>query len=145
MASSPKPGDRCVTVSGLPVQVVRTDGEVLVLQSLVSDNQFAVPQSCILRPFAEAAAQFQTRSTPYRRRPKGAVIVGQKLNKPLAPLIDAMLLAGGKTMRGMVRELKRKASVACQGRDLEANIRARTYWLRKAGKAVGWTRAPRLV
>ena len=44
-----------------------------------------------------------------------------------------MLLAGGKTMRGMVRELKRKASAVCQGKDLKANVRARICWLRRKG------------
>lgn len=56
--------------------------------------------------------------------------------KPLAPLIDAMLLAGNKTMRGILRELRRKASAACRGRDLEANVRARLYWVRQKGRTV---------
>lgn len=34
-------------------------------------------------------------------------------------------------MRGIVRELQRKASAACHGRDLRANVRARLYWLRR--------------
>ena len=59
-----------------------------------------------------------------------------RLNKPIAPLIDAMLLAGGHTMRGIVRELRRKASAACRGKDLKANIRARLYWLRRKGRVV---------
>lgn len=57
-------------------------------------------------------------------------------NKPLAPIIDAMLLAGGHTMRGIVRELRRKASSACQGRDLKANVRARLYWFKRRGYGV---------
>jgi len=44
-----------------------------------------------------------------------------------------MLLAGGKTMGGILRELRRKASAACRGRDLEANVRARLYWLQRRG------------
>ncbi|MBI4376145.1 MAG: hypothetical protein HY549_06805 [Elusimicrobia bacterium] len=55
--------------------------------------------------------------------------------KPLAPLIDAMLLAGGKTMRGIVREVRRKASAACEGKDLNANVRARMYWFRRKGRS----------
>ncbi len=44
--------------------------------------------------------------------------------------------AGGKTMRGILRELRRKASVACRGKDLQANVRARLYWLRRKGYAI---------
>lgn len=39
-------------------------------------------------------------------------------------------------MRGLLRELRRKASAACRGRDLEANVRARIYWLKKRGYQV---------
>lgn len=60
--------------------------------------------------------------------------------KALAPLIDAMLLAGNMTMRGIVREIQRKASSACHGRDLCANVRARVYWLRKRGLEIGINR-----
>lgn len=54
-------------------------------------------------------------------------------SKLLAPIIDAMLLAGGHTMRGIVRALRRKASASCHGKDLQANVRARLYWLKKRG------------
>lgn len=53
--------------------------------------------------------------------------------KPLAPMIDAMLLAGSMTMKGILRELRRKASAACRGRDLKANVRARIYWFKRKG------------
>jgi hypothetical protein len=45
-----------------------------------------------------------------------------------------MLLVGNMTMRGIVRELQRKASAVCHGRDLPANVRARLYWLRRRGR-----------
>jgi hypothetical protein len=56
--------------------------------------------------------------------------------KPLAPIIDALLLAGGKTMRGIVREVRRKASRGCKGKELQANVRARLYWLKSKGFTV---------
>ena len=39
-------------------------------------------------------------------------------------------------MRGILRELRRKASVSCHGKDLKANVRARMYWLRRKGYRV---------
>ena len=40
-------------------------------------------------------------------------------------------------MRGIVRELQRKASAACRGKDLQANVRARIYWLKRRGCRAG--------
>lgn len=54
-------------------------------------------------------------------------------NKPLALIIDAMLLAGNKTMRGILRELRRKACASCHGNDLKANGPARLYWFCRKG------------
>jgi len=54
----------------------------------------------------------------------------------LASAIDALLLEGGRTMRGIIRELMRKAGAACRGRDVAANVRARLYWFRRKGRAV---------
>lgn len=59
--------------------------------------------------------------------------------KPLALLVDAMLLPDNTTMRGILRELQRKASAACRGKDLRANIRARIYWLKNKGIYNGGT------
>lgn len=104
----------------------------MLLQSLVSDNRIAVPDGYPLLNYREPA--FEMRARAYSRRPKRAEIgAAPRPPKPLAPLIDAMLLAGNKTMRGIVRELRRKASAACRGRDLEANVRARLHWLRQRG------------
>jgi hypothetical protein len=47
-----------------------------------------------------------------------------------------MLLAGGHTMRGILREFRRKASAACHGKDLQANVCARLYWLKRKGYTI---------
>ena len=106
-----------------------------MLQGLASDNRFVAPAGYPLRPFKGEAAAFEARPSPYLG-PQDKPRRGQAQPKPLAPIIDAMLLAGGHTMRGIVRELRRKASAACRGKDLKANIRARLYWLRRKGRVV---------
>lgn len=54
-------------------------------------------------------------------------------NRLVAPVGCPLLLANEHSMRGIVRELKRKASAACRGKDLKANVRARMYWFRRRG------------
>ena len=128
----PKAGNRYLTVTGAPVQVLEVHEGIMVLQGLASDNRFVAPAGYPLRPFKGEAAAFEARQRPYlgpRVKPRR----GQAPPKPLAPIIDAMLLAGGKTMRGIVREVRRKASAACRGKDLQANVRARMHWFRKRG------------
>mgnify|MGYP001579249207 CR=1 FL=1 len=137
----PKAGNRYLTVTGAPVQVLEVHEGIMVLQGLASDNRFVAPAGYPLRPFKGEAAAFQARPSPYlgpRVKPRR----GQAPPKLLAPIIDAMLLAGGHTMRGIVRELRRKASAACNGKDLKANVRARLYLLKRRGQKVGimgWT------
>ena len=127
-------GSRHITPTGLPVQVAEIQvGGAIVLQSLASENRIAVPAGYPLLNYREPA--FETRTRAYSHRPKRAEIgAAPRPAKPLAPIIDAMLLAGGHSMRGIVRELKRRASAACRGKDLKANVRARMYWLRMRRK-----------
>ena len=42
----------------------------------------------------------------------------------------------GHTMRGIVREVRRRASASCRGKDLRANVRARMYWFRRRGYVI---------
>lgn len=129
----PRPGGRYLTASGAPVQVLEMRDGLMVLQGLASDNRFSVPGTYPLEPL-RATAVFDLRREPYV--PRAARIQQTRTSqavKQLAPLIDAMLITGNKTMRGIVRDLRRRASVACRGRDVRANIRARIYWLKKKG------------
>ena len=129
-------GTEYATPSGLPVRVVAVNGGQVELQSLASDSRFYVPAGYPLGPMTEPNLAMARKAYPQPAcRPAAGASI--RTNKPLAPIIDAMLLAGGMTMRGMVRELKRRASAACRGKDLRANIRARVYWLRKKASRDG--------
>ena len=128
-------GRTYLTSSGLPVRVARLGDGLIVLQSLASDNRFVAPASYPLEPMKLKNSAFAVNPDPYQAR-------GPRSRKepipprPLAPIIDAMLLAGGKTMRGILRELWRKASASCRGKDLKANVRARMYWFRRRGYTI---------
>lgn len=127
-------GARYATASGLPVRLLEITVDGLLLQSLVSDNRLLLPKHYPLFPAMRGSGFLEVRASPYSRCPdraeKPPSLAAQRA---LAPLIDAMLLVGDKTMRGMVRELRRKASAACKGKDLRANIRARLYWFKRKG------------
>jgi len=131
-AREPRVGAEYATASGLPVRVVAVNGGQVELQSLASDSRLYVPAGYPLGPMTEPNLAVARKAYPQQAcRPAAGLSV--RTNKPLAPIIDAMLLAGGMTMRGIVRELRRKASASCRGKDLRANIRARVHWLRKKG------------
>ena len=135
-AREPRVGAEYATASGVPVRVVAVNGGQVELQSLASDSRFYVPASYPLGPMTGPNLAVARRSHPHQARGPAAGAPA-RTNKPIAPIIDAMLLAGGHTMRGIVRELRRKASVACRDKDLKANVRARIYWLKKRGYAIG--------
>lgn len=117
-----KPGGRYITATGVPVRILSVTNNAILLKSLQSDNRFSVSVGYPLRVATGNGAD--TIHEPQTSAPS---------TKPLAPLIDAMLLKGGMTMRGIVRELKRKASASCNGRDVAANVRARIYWAQRRG------------
>ncbi len=128
----PKIGKNYLTISGLPVRVTGLNSDIIILQSLDSVNRFTVPLNYPLGSIDDQKLQLLNKSWPDEVKSSN----GQEQNhqpEPLAPIIDALLLAGGKSMRGLVREIKRKASSACKGKDVWANVRARIYWLRKKG------------
>ncbi|MFN0117970.1 MAG: hypothetical protein ACKVQC_06750 [Elusimicrobiota bacterium] len=117
-----KTGGRYITATGIPVRIISVTNKAILLKSLQSDNRFSVSAGYPLR------ASKENREVVTNMSQESAASA-----RPLAPLIDAMLLKGGMTMRGIVRELKRRASASCNGRDVAANVRARVYWLKRRG------------
>ncbi len=132
-ALKPKIGKDYLANSGLPVRVAENGNGYLVLQSLASDNLFVVPVDYPLQFFNNKKLTCKLRENPYSERTERKGNGGQAKPKSLAPIIDALLLEGGRTMRGLVREVKRRASSACKGKDVRSNTRARIYWLKRKG------------
>ncbi|MBI4657135.1 MAG: hypothetical protein HY746_10395 [Elusimicrobia bacterium] len=127
-----KAGKDYLTQSGLSVRVISFNNGNIILQGLASDNLFIVPVTYTLSSFRKAKSDITIRSNPYSKRIKRFEKLGGQ-PKPLSPIIDALLLEGGRTMRGLVRDVKRRASSACKGKDVKANIRARIYWFKRKG------------
>ena len=126
-----KVGQCYLTPTGVAAQLVGKVDGYLMLRSLATDTRFTLPAACPLKPADGEGVDARFRPpSPSPSEPQAR----SRREQPLAPLIDAMLLAGNMTMRGIVREIQRKASAACHGRDLRANVRARLYWFRRKGR-----------
>ena len=126
----PKPGSRYLTVTGAPVQILEVRDGYMLAQSLASDNKISLPEGYPLLPFKPEAVAGEMRPGPYMprsARPRGSMAPPV----PLAPIIDALLMKGGLSIKGIAREVRRRASASCRGKDVLANIRARLYWLQK--------------
>lgn len=102
----------------------------MLLQSLWTDNRFLVPETYPLKQLKEKPSGSDLRATPYKESTRPTP---EERNRLLAPVIDALLMEGRLTMKGLAREVRRRASAACWGKDVWANIRARISWLRRRG------------
>lgn len=125
-----KIGKNYITQTGLPVRVINIKDGSIILQSLTTDNRFIVPQNYPLYYWNHKKPITDIKAKPYilpseRIKPKNIN------KKPLSVIIDELLLTGKYTMKGLIREVKRRASSQCNGKDVAANIRARMYWIKK--------------
>ena len=85
-------GRTYLTSSGLPVRVARLGDGLIVLQSLASDNRFVAPANYPLEPMKLKNSAFAVNPDPYQARGRRSR-KEPRPPKPLAPLIDAMLLS----------------------------------------------------
>ena len=123
---------------------VKTD--VIILKSLKSDNKFSVSIDYALRQLRKHELSQVKKSIRNLNSVKSEDHDRSNGHRePLSSLIDRLLLKGGLTMRGLAREIRRKDSVSCKGKDVRANIRARIYWFKRKGYRIernerGWVR-----
>ncbi len=125
-----KTGKNYITQTGLPVKVIAINSDNMLLQSLVTDNRLCVPLNYPLSSFNRRKPVSKLKDKPYTL-PSERIKTKNLNKKPLSTVIDELLLSGKYTMKGLIREVKRRASSQCKGKDVAANIRARMYWLKK--------------
>jgi len=128
-------GGRYLTLTGLPVQVAALGSGCMLLRSLASGNEFEAPSSYELRPMGSGRSPLALKHSAagVASVPSSGTLRPSAAERPLAPIIDALLMNGGMSMRGIVRDVNRKASAACRGKDVAANVRARLHWFRRRG------------
>ena len=106
-AREPRVGAEYATASGLPVRVVGINAGQVELESLASTSRFYVPAGYPLGLMTNLAVA--RRSDPHQACDPAAG-APMRMNKPLAPIIDVMLLGGGHTIRGIVVNAVRRMS-----------------------------------
>lgn len=121
-------GKRYLSKTGVPVTVMGTKGDKIILRVEVSGNKVGVAKGYELRPYQEAKVNKESKLLMNSNGKKGKQHEGS-----LAALIDPMLFAGTKTIREMAVELAKKAGANAKGKDLEANVRARMVSYKRKG------------
>lgn len=137
-ASEAKLNEKYLTKSGIPVVVVRRDGDKVVLRAETTGNENTVERTYPLHVFNEGKVNRDAKlllkiNGKTKKDGKG----GKKVRDgSLAAIIDPFLLAGDRTIKEIAAELKKKAGSQANGKDLEANCRARLWSFKRKGYSV---------
>ena len=121
-------GQKYLSKKGVPVTVMGTRGDKVVLRVEVSGNKVEVAKNYELMPYNESKVSKESRALVNSNSKKGARREGS-----LAAIIDPMLLAGGKTIQEIADIVAKKAGQAAKGKDLQANVRARMVTYKRKG------------
>ena len=123
-------GKRYLSKTGVPVTVMGTKGDKIVLRVEVSGNKVDVAKSYELKPYNESKINKESKLLMNSNGKKGKHREGS-----LAALIDP-LFDGSKTIQEIADIVAKKAGQAAKGRDLQANVRARMVSFRRQGLRV---------
>ncbi len=137
-ASEAKLNEKYLTKSGIPVVVVRRDGDKVVLRAETTGNENTVERTYPLQAYTEEKVN---RDAKLLLKANGKAKKDGKSGKKvrdgsLAAIIDPFLVAGGHTIKEIAAELKKKAGPQANGKDLEANCRARLWSFKRKGYSV---------
>ena len=123
-------GKRYLSKTGVPVTVMGTKGDKVILRVEVSGNKVDVAKGYELRPYQESKVSKESRALVNSNGKKGKHREGS-----LAAIIDP-LFDGSKTIQEIAEFVAKKAGQAAKGRDLQANVRARMVSFRRQGLRV---------
>lgn len=129
-ASQAKTGSRYLSRTGIPVTVRGTSNAKVLLKLATTGSVIRVNSDYELKPAKGNDSGHEVESiskTPRRAN------YGTRKPMTLAFIIDPMLLAGGHTVKEIALELGKRAGEVAQGKDLEANVRARMVGYRRKG------------
>ncbi|MFA5161912.1 MAG: hypothetical protein WC421_06665 [Elusimicrobiales bacterium] len=136
-ARDAKIGEKYLSKTGATVTMTgEKDGKIVM--KLASGIVFRCGPDYELKPIKSSAGAVHK---PEPTEPKSKIEKSTPRQKPavsgacmsLASIIDPFLLSGGHTVRDIAIELSNKAGDAAQGKNLEANVRARMVTYARKG------------
>ena len=113
-ASEAKIGEKYLSRTGIPVTVLGGKGGKAILKLETTGSTIRVNGDYELRPVPPQSPKDSQKGKGTPQQPTS-----------LAAIADPLLLAGGHTVKEIAAELAKKAGNDAQGKDLEANVRAR--------------------
>ena len=122
-------GQKYLSKKGVPVTVMGTNGDKVVLRVEVSGNKVEVAKNYELLSYKESKVSKESKLLVNSNGKKS----GERREGSLAAIIDPMLLAGGKTIQEIADVVAKKAGQAAKGKNLQANVRARMVTFRRKG------------
>lgn len=134
IANKAETGKKYLTKSGIPVTMLGPKGSKMLLKVETTGNKTEVDADYELRPYDETKLSKDARllMKVSGKSKNGASKTGAR-DGSLAAVIDPMLFSGGHTIQEIAAELKKKAKALTNGKDLEANVRARLFTYRRKG------------
>lgn len=127
-------GKKYLSKSGIPVTLLEIKGSKVLLKIETTGNKTEVDGSYELRPFSESGINKDARLLlKANGSGKAGGVRKKERTATLAAIIDPYLVAGKHTVAEIAAELKKKAGVLANGKDLEANCRARLHSFRLKG------------
>jgi len=130
-ASEAKIGHKYLTRTGATATMSgKKDGKIVM--TLASGITFRCGPDYELKSIDGKAHKAKTVVTP-EHKPAVTLTIVQPRVVSLASIIDPLLMSGGHTVSDIAVEVRDKAGDAVQGKDVEANVRARMVTYTRRG------------
>ena len=126
-------GTKYLSKTGIPVKVVEFKGDKVVLFSEATQTNITVSKNYPLQEFDEQKVSSEAKTLMKANGSDKSGKPGKPKGETLASVIDPFLLAGGRTVEEIVKEIEKKKLPFAKDRDVNSNIRARMVCYSRKG------------
>jgi hypothetical protein len=126
-------GTKYLSKTGIPVKVVEIKGDKVVLFSEATQTNITVSKNYPLQEFEEQKVSTEAKALMKANGSDKSGKPGKPKGETLAAVIDPYLFAGGMSVEEIVKEIEKKKLPVANGKDLNANVRARMVCYSRKG------------